>query len=88
VTARTAANVALADQVLAALAEEYPLPISTPALHAKLRPPCHGYPHTGCPGHLDYTALYRQLCRLARRGEVERVEFDDMRAVYWRRWEA
>ena len=88
-TALTARNVALSDQILAALAGEGGLPISTVALHAKLSPPCDGWPHTDCwDRHLDYGTVLRLLNRLAKRGEVEKIEVDGMRSRYWRRWAA
>ena len=84
----SSANVALTDQVLAGLAEQGGLPISTPALWELLRPPCEGWPHAGCAPHLDYMAVYRILVRLAKRGEIERIKLDDMRPLYWRYWPA
>jgi hypothetical protein len=70
----TARNVHLTDQILAVLAAEGALPISTSALVAKL-------------GELPYHAVVlRLLNRLARRGEVEKLELDGMRCLYWRRW--
>ena len=86
-TALTTRNVALTDQILAALADEGGLPISTSALHARLSPPCGGWPHTDCwDRHLDYATIYRLLNRLAKRGEVEKIRLEDMRSRYWRRW--
>lgn len=86
-TALTARNIALSDQILAVLASEGGLPISTAALHAKLRPPCDGWPHTRCwERHLDYATVYRLLNRLAKRGDVERIAVEGMRSLYWRRW--
>jgi hypothetical protein len=68
------ANIALTDQILAALDEEGALPISTPALLDKL----------GLRGH--HGTVLRLLNRLARLGEVEKIELEDMRCLYWRRW--
>jgi hypothetical protein len=68
------ANVALTDQILAALDAEGALPISTPALLDKL----------GLGGH--HITVLRLLNRLARLREVERIELADMRCLYWRRW--
>jgi hypothetical protein len=83
----TARNVALTDQILATLADESPLPISTTALWRKMSPPCDGWPHTECwDRHLDYAAVLRMLNRLARRGGVEKIRLDGMRSCYWRRW--
>ena len=86
-TALTARNVHLTDQILAILADESPLPVSTMALHARLNPVCGGWPHTECwDRHVDYSAVYRMLNRLARLGEVEKWPADgDRRCCYWRR---
>jgi hypothetical protein len=85
----SARMVALTDQILAALDEESPLPVSTVALWRKLSPPCDGWPHTACRDrHLDYTAVYRALCRLARLGEIEKWAPDSdsgRRSCLWRR---
>jgi len=85
--ARTARNVHLADQILAFLADQSPLPASTPAIHAALQPPCDGWPHTACRDrHVDYTAVSRTLNRLARAGQVEKwPPSDDRRTCLWRR---
>ena len=72
-TALTARNVHLTDQILAFLADQSPLPASTPVIHAALQPPCDGWPHTSCRGrHVDYMAVYRTLNRLARSGQIEK----------------
>jgi hypothetical protein len=87
VTAPTAANIALADQVLAYLAGQAPLPVSTPVIHAALQgPPCR-WPHDECRHrHVDYLALYRVLCRLAQTGQVEKWDpAEDRRTCLWRR---
>lgn len=68
------ANIALTDQLLAALDDEGPLPISTSALLGQLG--LRGYQNT----------VLRLLNRLARLGEVEKIKLDDMRCCYWRRW--
>jgi hypothetical protein len=82
-----ARNVALTDQILATLADESPLPISTMALWRKMSPPCDGWPHTECQDrHLDYAAVLRILNQLAKRGEVEKFRLEDMRCCYWRRF--
>lgn len=69
------ANIALTDQILAALDDEGALPISTPALLDKL----------GLRGH--HCTVLRLLNRLARLGGVEKIELEDMRCLYWRRWQ-
>jgi hypothetical protein len=86
-TALTARNVHLADQILAFLADQAPLPASTPAIHTALQPPCDGWPHTACRGrHVDYMAVYRTLNRLARGGDIEKwPPSDDRRTCLWRR---
>ena len=85
-TALTARNIHLTDQILAVLAAESPLPVSTPALWAVLQPPCDGWPHATCrDGHVDYTAVYRILTRLAKAGEVEKWPAGEMRYCLWRR---
>lgn len=86
-TAMTARNVALTDQILATLANEWPLPISTPELWRKVSPPCNGWPHTECwPRHVDYSAVLRILNRQARQDVVEKIRLEDMRCCYWRKW--
>lgn len=100
-TALTARNVALTDQVLAALAEEGGLPISTMGLLDKLNA---AYPEPTLRDLLDaadsgelsgngprplrvsHADLLRILNRLAKRGEVEKITLPDMRCRYWRRW--
>jgi hypothetical protein len=86
-TARAARTVHLADQILAFLDGQSPLPASTPVIHAALQPPCDGWPHIGCRGrHVDYTAVYRTLGRLTRSGEVEKWSpSEDRRTCLWRR---
>ena len=85
--ALTARNVHLTDQILAFLASQSPLPASTPVIHAALQPPCDGWPHTACRGrHVDYTAVYRILNRLAAAREIEKwPPRDGGRACLWRR---
>ena len=64
----------VADQVLAALAEAAPLPLSTPALQDRT-----GYgPHYG-------QLVYTVLTQLAKTGEVEKITAPGMKPVYWRR---
>jgi hypothetical protein len=67
------ANSALTGQILAALDDEGPLPISTSALLDKLG--LRGYQNT----------VLRLLNRLARLGEAEKIKLEDMRCCYWRR---
>lgn len=83
----SARTLALQDQILAYLDTEAPLPVSTPAVHAALSPPCDGWPHTRCRHtHLMYTHVYQALCRLARAGEVEKwPPSEDRKACLWRR---
>ena len=64
----------VANQVLAALADAYPGPLSTPDIQVAT-----GY--SPRYGQLVYTAL----TRLARDGQVEKVTRPDMKPVYWRR---
>ena len=67
-------KVHVADQVLAALAEAAPLPLSTPALQDRT-----GYgPRFG-------QLVYTVLTRLAAAGEVEKLATPGVRPVYWRR---
>ena len=82
-------NVALTDQILATLADEGCLPISTMALLEKLSP----QPPTiaerlaafrSCRPLL-HGELLRLLNRLAARGEIEKITVPDMRCRYWRR---
>jgi hypothetical protein len=64
----------VADQVLAALAEAAPLPLSTPDVEQRTG---YGRRH----GQLVYTAL----TRLAASGEVEKLSAPGVKPVYWRR---
>ncbi len=64
----------VADQVLAALAEAAPLPLSTPDVEKRTG---YGRRH----GQLVYTVL----TRLAASGEVEKIAAPGVRPVYWRR---
>jgi hypothetical protein len=83
-------NVAITDQILAMLADEGGLPISTPDLWRKLSP----LPDTIAErreavesGRLVlYSDAWRLLNRLARLGEVEKITVPEMRPCYWRRW--
>ena len=86
-------TVALVDQILAALDEEFPLPIPTMNLLAKLNAHVpdtfEGRDEAIRAGRMVYyTALMRQLTRLARLGEVEKIKPEGMQDVYWRRWPA
>ena len=66
-------SVHVTDQILAVLAEEWPLPVPTGVIEART-----GY-------GVRYGQLtYRLLQRLARRGEVEKITVPDMRSRYWR----
>ena len=84
--ARADRNVNVAGEILAVLAGQSPWPVSTPVIHAALQPPCGGWPHTACRDrHVDYTAVYRTLNRLARSGQVEKwPPVDDRRTCLWR----
>ena len=92
-TALTARNVALTDQVLAALADEGGLPFSTMGLLGKLNA---AYPEPTIgdllagrdadPRRVQHWDLLRILNRLARSGEAEKITLDGMRCRYWRRW--
>ena len=64
----------VADQVLAALAEAAPMPLSTPVLQDRTG---YGPRH----GQLVYTVL----TRLAASGEVEKITTPGVKPVYWRR---
>jgi hypothetical protein len=101
VSALTARNVALTDQVLATLTDEGGLPISTMGLLEKLNeghpaPTLAGLLHAARSGALSgggeqssrvyHGDLLRVLNRLAKRGEVEKITLPDMRCRYWRRW--
>ena len=67
-------KVHIADQVLAALAEAAPMPLSTPAIQDRT-----GY-------GLRYGQLvYTVLTRLAAAGEVEKLSTPGVKPVYWRR---
>jgi hypothetical protein len=67
-------KVHVADQVLAALAEAAPMPLSTPALQDRT-----GY------GPRHGQLVYQLLTRLAAAGEVEKITTPGVRPVYWRR---
>ncbi len=64
----------VADQVLAALAETAPLPLSTPAIQDRT-----GY------GMRYGQLVYTVLTRLAAAGEVEKIATPGVKPVYWRR---
>jgi hypothetical protein len=64
----------VADQVLAALAETAPLPLSTPDIEKRTG---YGRRH----GQLVYTVL----TRLAASGDVEKIATPGVKPVYWRR---
>jgi hypothetical protein len=88
VSALTARNVALTDQILALLDAESPLPASTPELYRKLgRVPLPYWRQDEQPADpVYYSEFYRMLARLARLGEIEKWAPDaDRRACYWRR---
>ena len=86
-------TVAITDQILATLAGEGGLPISTPNLWRKISPHrprserlaavAAGQP---LPAEVSYGDTWRVLARLARLGEVEKITVPEMRACYWRRW--
>ena len=67
-------RVHVADQVLAALAEAAPMPLSTPAIQDRTG---YGVRH----GQL----VYQMLTRLAVAGEVEKISTPGVKPVYWRR---
>jgi hypothetical protein len=64
----------VADQVMAALAEAAPMPLSTPALQDRT-----GY------GMRYGQLVYTVLARLAASGEVEKISTPGVKPVYWRR---
>jgi hypothetical protein len=64
----------VADQVLAALAEAAPMPVSTPDVERRTG---YGRRH----GQLVYTVL----TRLATAGDVEKIATPGVKPVYWRR---
>lgn len=66
-------SVAVTGQILAVLATEYPLPVSTREVEKRT-----GY------GARYGQLTYLMLQRLARRGEVEKVTLPEMRCRYWR----
>jgi hypothetical protein len=66
-------RVHVADQVLAALAEVAPVPLSTPQVQERT-----GYGMRY--GHL----VYQVLVRLAAAGQVERSALPGVKPVYWR----
>jgi len=67
-------RVHVADQVLAALAEAAPMPLSTPAIQDRT-----GY------GVRYGQLVYQLLTRLAAAGEVEKISTPGVKPVYWRR---
>jgi hypothetical protein len=68
-------TVAEIKQIEQLLDEKGALPISTPALLDKM----------GLGGR--HGTVLRLLNRLARLREVEKIELEDMRCLYWRRWQ-
>jgi hypothetical protein len=86
-------NVAITDQILAALADQGGLPISTPGLWRKISPYRPRSERLAAiadgrfvPGGVPYSDTWRLLNRLARLGEVEKITVPEMRPCYWRRW--
>ena len=86
-------GVAITDQILATLADEGGLPISTPDLWEKVspyRPRSERLAAAAAgqyvPPRVPYSDMRRLLGRLADRGEVEKLTVEDRRACYWRRW--
>ncbi len=67
-------KVHVADQVLAALAEAAPMPLSTPALQDRT-----GY------GPRHGQLVYVVLTQLAKAGEVEKITTPGVKPVFWRR---
>lgn len=64
----------VADQVLAALAEAAPMPLSTPAIEVRT-----GY------GRRYGQLVYTVLTRLTTAGQVEKITTRGVKPVYWRR---
>ena len=67
-------KVHVADQVLAALAEAAPMPMSTPDVER----------HTGY-GRRHGQLVYTVLTRLTAAGDVEKIATPGVKPVYWRR---
>jgi hypothetical protein len=67
-------KVHVADQILAALAEAAPMPLSTPVLQDRT-----GY------GPRHGQLVYQLLTRMASAGEVEKITTPGVKPVYWRR---
>jgi hypothetical protein len=91
-------NEALTGRILAILADEGALPISTTALLDKLNalqpePALTEVTHLARtrrpanPPRVSRADLLRMLNRLARLGMVEKIRLDDMRCLYWRAWD-
>lgn len=100
-SALTARNVALTDQILAALADEGGLPISTMGLLGKLNaaypePTLRDLLNAAGSGELSgdgprplrvyHGDLLRILNRLAKRGDVEKIVVPGAQCRHWRRW--
>lgn len=67
-------RVHVADQILAALGDSAPMPLSTPAIQVRT-----GYgPRYG-------QLVYQLLTRLAASGEIEKISTPGVKPVYWRR---
>ena len=92
----TPRNQALTDQILATLADEGSLPISTMAVFRKLNagqpePTLGDVIHLAQEGspvlplRVGYGDVWRILSRLAKCGEVEKITVPGMRCRYWRR---
>ena len=86
-------SVAITDQILATLADEGGLPISTPELWQKISPYRPRAERRAAiqagqyvPPQVPYSDLWRLLSWLERSGEVEKITLDGMRACYWRSW--
>jgi hypothetical protein len=91
--ARAPKTVALTDQIMATLAAEGGLPISTPELWRKISPHRPRAERRAAavageyvPRPVSYSNMFRLLGELAASGDVEKITVPEMRACYWRRW--
>ncbi len=73
-TARTARNIHIGDQVLAALTDAAPHPLDTLQVAARV----------GLAGYPGQTEVWRALDRLAHRGLVERIRDPQLTCRLWR----
>jgi hypothetical protein len=86
-------NVALCDQILAVLADEAPLPVTTGHVWRKISPYRPRADRLAAlargeyvPPEVPYSCVLNMLNWLARHQAVEKITLPDKRSRHWRRW--